>query len=189
MNLTPAQAAQQGSALAEEMLKLNSTDAEGARRAHEIAQQLASHKDDPAFTSAFYGTLGPQRTKIIPIFMTQSGSDTAADDLKIYSHALGTALTAPYPAPGMDKIRSDFERHTDVRPDAWNKGAMLAYAKVPGNWLGVVARNNALDDFAGDPNQDFRGGGWTPPGWACRKTPPRCSSRSPPTARTPHATR
>jgi hypothetical protein len=159
MNLTPAQAAQQGSALAEEMLKLDSTDAEGARRAHEIAQQLAGHKDDPAFTSAFYGTLGPQRTKLIPIFMTQSGSDTAADDLKIYSHALGTALTAPYPAPGMDKIRSDFERHTDVRPDAWSKGAMLAYAKVPGNWLGVVARSNALDDFADDPNQDFRGGG------------------------------
>jgi hypothetical protein len=159
MYLTPAQAASDGADLARQFMELNSTDEEGARRAHEIALELAEHKDDPAFTSAFYGTLGPQRTKIIPTYMAQSGSQTAADDLKIYSHALGTALTAPYPAPGMDKIRSDFERHSDVRPDAWNKGAMLAYAKVPGNWLGKVARNNALDDFAADPNQDFRGGG------------------------------
>jgi hypothetical protein len=159
MNLTPEEAARQGADLARQFQQLNRTDEEGARRAHEIALELAKHKDDPAYTSAFYATLGPQRTKIIPIYMTQSGSKTAAEDLKIYSHALGTALTAPYPAPGMDRVKSDFERPSTVRPDAWNKGAMLAYAKVPGNWLGVVARNNALDDFASDPNQDFRGGG------------------------------
>src|SRR6266699_2733426 len=159
MHLSPAQAAQQGSDLARQFMELDSTDEEGARRAHQIALELASHQDDPAFTSAFYGTLGPQRTKIIPIYMTQSGSRTAAGDLKIYSHALGTALSAPYPAPGMDKVSSDFERASSNRPDAWNKGAMLAYAKVPGNWLGKVAGNNALDDFAKDPDQDFRGGG------------------------------
>lgn len=159
MNLSPAQAASDGADLARELMALDSTDEEGARRAHEIAQQLAGHEDDPAFTSGFYGTLGPLRTKTIPIYMTQSGSDTAADDLRIYSHALGTALSAPYPAAGMDRVRGDFERPSDNRPDAWNKGAMLAYAKVPGNWLGKVARNNALDDFASDPNQDFRGGG------------------------------
>lgn len=154
MYLSPAQAAQQGSDLARQFMELNSTDAEGARRAHEIALELASHKDDRAFTSAFYGTLGPQRTKIIPIYMTQSGSQTAADDLKIYSHALGTALSAPYPAPGMDKIRSDFERASSNRPEAWNKGAMLADAKVPGSWLGKVAwqvfrfeGGNVIDDW------------------------------------------
>ena len=159
MNLTPEEAAKQGADLARQFQQLNRTDEEGAKRAHEIALELAKHKDDPAYTSAFYATLGPQRTKLIPIYMTQSGSRTAADDLKTYSHALGTALTAPYPAPGMDKVKSDFEHPSPVRPDAWNKGAMLAYAKVPGNWLGVVARNNALDDFAKNPNQDFRGGG------------------------------
>lgn len=159
MNLTPEEAAKQGADLARQFQQLNRTDEEGAKRAHEIALELAKHKDDPAYTSAFYATLGPQRTKLIPIYMTQSGSRTAADDLKIYSHALGTALTAPYPAPGMDKVKSDFEHPSPVRPDAWNKGAMLASAKVPGNWLGVVARNNALDDFAKNPNQDFRGGG------------------------------
>jgi hypothetical protein len=152
MYLTPEQAAKQGSDLARELMKLNSTDEAGARRAHEIALELARHQDDPAFTSEFYGTLGPQRTKLIPIYMTQSGSKTADEDLKIYSHALGTALTAPYPAPGMDKVSGDFERASSNRPDAWNKGAMLAYAKVPGDWLGKVARNNALDDFAKDPN-------------------------------------
>lgn len=130
MYLTPEQAASDGTDLARQFMELNSTDAAGAKRAHEIALELARHKDD-----------------------------TAADDLKTYSHALGTALSAPYPAPGMDKVRSDFERASTNRPDAWNKGAMLAYAKVPGNWLGVVARNNALDEFAKDPNQDFRGGG------------------------------
>ncbi len=159
MNLTREEAAKQGADLARQFQQLNRTDEEGAKRAHEIALELAKHKDDPAYTSAFYATLGPQRTKLIPIYMTQSGSRTAADDLKIYSHALGTALTAPYPAPGMDKVKSDFEHPSPVRPDAWNKGAMLASAKVPGNWLGVVARNNALDDFAKNPNQDFRGGG------------------------------
>src|SRR6266536_3765198 len=159
MYLSPAQAAQQGSDLARQFMELSSTDEEGARRAHQIALELASHQDDPAFTSAFYGTLGPQRTRIIPIYMTQSGSRTAAGDLKIYSHALGTALSAPYPAPGMDKVSSDFRRASSNRPDAWNKGAMLAYAKVPRNWLGKVARSNALDDFAKDPDQDFRGGG------------------------------
>jgi hypothetical protein len=159
MYLSPEQAARQGSDLAKELMELDSTDSQGARRAHEIALELARHQDDPAFTSAFYGTLGPQRTKIIPIYMTQSGSGTAADDLEIYSHALGTALTAPYPAPGMDEVKRDFERASSNRPDAWNKGAMLAYAKVPGDWLGTVARNNALDDFAKDPDQDFRGGG------------------------------
>jgi hypothetical protein len=159
MYLTPEQAAQQGADLARQFKELNSTDEAGASRAHEIALELERHKDDPAYTSAFYGTLGPQQTKIIPIYMTQSGSRTAADDLEIYSHALGTALSAPYPAPRMDKVKSDFERASSIRPDAWNKGAMLAYAKVPGDWLGKVARNNALDDFAEDPNQDFRGGG------------------------------
>ena len=159
MNLSPEEAARQGADLARQFQQLNSTDKEGAKRAHEIALELAKHKDDPAYTSAFYATLGTQRTKIIPVYMARSGSDTAAEDLKIYSHALGTALTAPYPAPGMDKVKSDFERPSTVRPDAWCKGAMLAYAKVPGNWLGVVARNNALDDFAKNPNQDFRGGG------------------------------
>jgi hypothetical protein len=159
MYLTPERAASDGADLARQLMELNRTDEAGARRAHEIALELARHKDDPAFTSAFYGTLGPQRTKIIPIYMTQSGSSTAADDLEIYSHALGTALSAPYPAPGMDRVSSDFERASSNRPDAWNKGAMLVYAKVPGDWLGVVARNNALDEFARDPNQDFRGGG------------------------------
>src|SRR6266567_3829280 len=72
MHLSPAQAAQQGSDLARQFMELSSTDEEGARRAHQIALELASHQDDPAFTSAFYGTLGPQRTRIIPIYMTQS---------------------------------------------------------------------------------------------------------------------
>jgi hypothetical protein len=58
--------------------------------------------------------------------VNQGGSNTAGEDLEIYSHALGTALTAPYPAPGMDKVASDFERASSIRPDAWNKGAMLA---------------------------------------------------------------
>jgi hypothetical protein len=71
----------------------------------------------------------------------------------------GNRAERALPGARMDKVSSDFERASSNRPDAWNKGAMLAYAKVPGNWLGKVARNNALDDFAKDPDQDFRGGG------------------------------
>src|SRR6266545_2719638 len=137
---------------------IDSIDEHGARRLHEIALELERHKHDPAYTAAFYARLGPQKTKIVPRFLSQSGSRTAQEDLRIYSQAFGTALSAPYPPPGMDAVRRDFERPSN-RPDAWDKGAMLAWAKAPADFLARVARNNALDRFAADPEQDWRGGG------------------------------
>ncbi len=158
MYLTPDEAARQGADLARQLDEIDSIDEHGARRLHEIALELERHKHDPAYTAAFYARLGPQKTKIVPRFLSQSGSRTAQEDLRIYSQAFGTALSAPYPPPGMDAVRRDFERPSN-RPDAWDKGAMLAWAKAPADFLARVARNNALDRFAADPEQDWRGGG------------------------------
>ncbi len=160
MYLSPEEAARRGADLARRLDEIDRIDGEGARRLHEIALELDRHKDDPAYTAAFYGRLGGQKTKIIPRFLSQSGSETARGDLEIYSHALGTALVAQYPPAGMDIVRRDLERPSGNRADAWDKGAMLAFAKgAPADFLARVARDNALDEFADDPEQDWRGGG------------------------------
>jgi hypothetical protein len=158
MYLTPEEAARQGADLARRLDDIDEIDGDAGRELHQIALELERHKDDPAYTAALYARLGPQKTKIIPRFLAESGSDTAREDLRVYSQALGTALSAQYPPAGMDAVRGDLERPSN-RPDAWDKGAMLAYAKAPADFLARVARNNALDGFAEDPGQDWRGGG------------------------------
>jgi hypothetical protein len=157
----PAAAQQQGKDLADQMNGITTLDEEGARRMHQIAEQLALHKDDPDFVTAFYANLKPPTAQVLPNLLAESGSSTARADLEVFSHAFGVAVSARYPAPGMDKVKQSFTTPLP-RGDygaAWTRAAMLQFGDFPADWLASVARAGVLDQFARDPQQDFRGAG------------------------------
>ncbi|MGH3319396.1 MAG: hypothetical protein ACRDN9_04295 [Streptosporangiaceae bacterium] len=161
--MSAEEARKQGKTLAKRLSSLSSSE-EGAKKIHEVAKELAKHKNDPDFLTAFYAQLHAQNElQILPSLIASTGSDTAKADLKAISQTLGTAVSAPYSAPGFDAVKKSF---TEPPPEganatAWNRGALLAYGDFPSDWLAKVARANALDRFAADPNQDFRGCGPT----------------------------
>jgi hypothetical protein len=160
--LTAEEAARIGRELATRLASHNRTDEEGARLFHEIALELQKYQNDPDVMSAFYGKLGRQYTQLIPSLMSASGSDTAAEDLQIYSRALGVAMDDVDPPAEFTQVTSAFTRPTEdgeiVPAASWGRLAMVQYGDFPPDWLTKVVRVNALDAFAEDPNRDFRGG-------------------------------
>ncbi|MFE9453589.1 hypothetical protein [Streptomyces sp. NPDC006739] len=157
--VSAAQARKDGKDLADRMNKVTELDGEGGKQYHEIAQQLAAHRDDPDYCSAFYAALSPNLTQNLPNFLASTGSSTAGQDLKAFSQALGVAVSDAYPPPGFDKVRNLFTTPPPKggRALAWDRGAMLAYGQFPADFLAKAARANVLDDFAHDKDQDFRG--------------------------------
>lgn len=158
--ITSAQAQADGKALADRFNKNTSGDGKAGAAYHEMAQELAAHKDDPDFCSAFYANLDPVLVTTLPANLAATGSSTAADDLKIYSHAFGTAVSATSPAPGFDKVK---QAYLKPLPDegytvpAWNRAAMMAYGDFPSDFLAKATRANGLDMFAKHPDHDFEG--------------------------------
>jgi hypothetical protein len=160
--LSQAEAERRGEELAERLLEHSRTDEEGAQLMHDVASELAAYSDDPDVLSAFYAELGPQYTQMIPSLMPASGSDTAAEDLEVYSRALGVATVDTDPPSGFTEVMDTFTDVPDDEDDlptgtAWNRLAMVQYGDYPRDWLTDVVRANALDAFAEDPDRDFRG--------------------------------
>jgi hypothetical protein len=152
-------------ALAKKLNEHNSTDAEGARLYHEAALALAANGTDPDLMSAFFAELGPQRTQMLPSIMSASGSKTAADDMKMFSKAFGTASKDTDPPQGLVTIMNQFKQppmHDGhlVTPTAWGRLALLQEGDFDPKWLTDVVRANGLDTFGGKDREhtDFRGG-------------------------------
>ena len=160
--MTAEEAAQLGRELAARLAAYNRTDQAGAELLHEIAQELQRYENDPDVMSAFFGQLGPQYTQTIPQLMSASGSDTGAQDLEIYSRALGVAMNDVDPPADFTQVTSAFTNPGDnggtVPVASWGRLAMVQHGDFPPEWLTQVVRINALDAFAEDPNRDFRGG-------------------------------
>lgn len=160
--LSASEAQERGEELAERLLEHDSTDEEGAELMHDVASELGAYSNDPDVLSAFYAKLGPQYTQMIPTLMPESGSDTAAEDLEVYSRALGVATLDTDPSSGFTEVTDSFTDVPDDRDDLptgtqWNRLAMVQYGDYPPDWLRDVVRANGLDAFAEDPDRDFRG--------------------------------
>ena len=124
---------------------------------HDFAAQLAAHRDDPDFCSAFYANLPAGVAVKIPSLLKAAHDPTMAADLKTYSEAFGTAVSGAFPAPGFDTVVSyaprPCPRVTTARPGTG--AAMLQYGTFP-------------TDF---PDQDH-------PGRRSRPVPPRTRTRT-----------
>jgi hypothetical protein len=157
--LSSAQAQDAGRALAGRLNDLDETSRASAEEIHRIALELEQYKNDPDFISAFYVALDRRnRLLTLPDFIAGCGSKTGREDWKVFSEAFGTAVSAQYPAPHFDAIRRSFTEPARNRPAEWSRGAYLAYGRFPADWVASTARANALDEFANEPEQDWRGG-------------------------------
>lgn len=77
---------------------------------HDFAAQLAAHRDDPDFCSAFYANLPAGVAVKIPSLLKAAHDPTMAADLKTYSEAFGTAVSGAFPAPGFDTVEKRSSR-------------------------------------------------------------------------------
>ncbi|MEV0582112.1 hypothetical protein [Nonomuraea sp. NPDC050310] len=159
--MTLAEAQAKGKELAARLNALNRTDGASAEEMHKVAQELEKYLADPEVMAAFFTSLDPpHRLTMLPSLLYATGSKTAAQDLEVFSKALGVAFSAQNLAtPGMDKVKTLLTDPGDPRnkADAWNKLALLQYGKFPTDVVKAVA-GATLNDFAKNPDQDFRGG-------------------------------
>jgi len=158
--LTLAQAQAKGKELAALLNALNTTDEASAEQLHKIAEELKKYLDDPEVLAAFFTSLQPpNRLTTLPSFMYSCGSKTALQDLEVFSKALGVAISAEkLVTPGMDKVAKMLTTSGDAPGANWDKLALLQFGKFPTDFVKAAAKNLALDEFAKNPNQDFRGG-------------------------------
>ncbi|MGW4022734.1 hypothetical protein [Streptomyces sp. NPDC005009] len=82
---------------------------------HRIAEELAAHKGDPDFTSAFYAALDPALLKVLPVTVAATRTPTAESDAKVFGSAFTTAVNTDTPAPGFAKAVALF--HGDIGED------------------------------------------------------------------------
>jgi hypothetical protein len=145
---------------ADELANVNSTDSKGAAAYHKVAQEIAQYQDDPDFAATFYGELGSQRLQSIPNFLYASGSSTAGDDLRTFSHVFGTAVSNQGADSRMAAVANSF-LNTPREPEmAWSRAALSSFGTFPSDWLAKAARYNVLDDFAKNGDQGFGGFGY-----------------------------
>ncbi|UXY29164.1 hypothetical protein [Streptomyces sp. HUAS TT20] len=159
--ISAAEARKEGKELADEFSKNTSGDEKAGKEYHDLALKLAAHKDDPDYCSSFYANLNPPiQAETLPSLLASTGSSTAGEDLKAYSHALGVACSTDYPAPGFEKIKKMYLQPVPKGvPLGWDRGAMLRYGDFPSSFLTQSTRANVLDQVAKDKDQDFSGGG------------------------------
>jgi hypothetical protein len=156
--LSASAAQSDGKALAERLNHNTGGDAKAGQAYHDMALELAAHKDDPDFCSAFYANLNPVVATTLPADLAATGSSTAAADLETYSHAFATAVSAQYPAPGFDKVKKTYltkiPEPGNVEAE-WNRAAMLSAGGFPTDFLAKATRVNGLDRFAKNPKGEY----------------------------------
>ncbi|WP_433891014.1 hypothetical protein [Streptomyces sp. CA-111067] len=158
--ISTTEARKEAKQLATQMSSITRLDGDAGDQFHTIALDLAAHKDDPEFCAAFYGSLDPRtRAQDLPSLLPATGSKTAADDLVIYSKALGSATRDPYPDPGFDQVK---KLYTTPVPKTeyqagWNRAAMMHFGDFDTKFLASATRASVLDQVAKDKDQDFSG--------------------------------
>jgi hypothetical protein len=125
--LTAQQAQAQGRNLADDANKAEKLDADAAgAELHRIAGQLAAHKDDPDWVTAFYAALDPKLAAHLPSVVAATHSATGKDDMTVFAQAFRTALNAADPASGFDKVKALFQGPLpkDDPTAVWNRALM-----------------------------------------------------------------
>ena len=93
---------------------------------HRIAEELAKHKGDPDFASAFYAKMNPDLVKNLPMAIVAANAPSAKDDVKVFGSAFTTAVNAETPAPGFDKKAALFHgQFTKDEPTAVFNRALM----------------------------------------------------------------
>ncbi|MFB7108942.1 hypothetical protein [Streptomyces sp. NPDC056291] len=127
---TVQQARTEGADLAKEADGLAEISPEEAGpKFHHIAEELAKHRGDPDFASAFYAKMDPNLVKNLPMAIALSNAPTAKEDAKIFGAAFTAAANAPSPAPGFNKVLDLF--HGDIPKD--EPGAVFNRALMQGD--------------------------------------------------------
>ncbi|WP_214412919.1 DUF6571 family protein [Sphaerisporangium fuscum] len=101
-----------------------------------IVNALAAHSHDPEFTTAFFTSLGLNRTMQLPERLRrvlQEGDQEAVDTV---SRALGTAISAG--AAGMAAISKGLKDKADKYDDQKAIGELLSAGRFPTEWLAQV---------------------------------------------------
>lgn len=93
---------------------------------HTVAEELAAHKDDPDWTSAFYAGLDPELAAQLPSVIAATHSSTGKQDMATFADAFRTAMHAATPAPGFDKTLALFQGPVpkDDPSAVWNRSLM-----------------------------------------------------------------
>ncbi|MFE0672599.1 hypothetical protein [Streptomyces sp. NPDC058867] len=106
---TVAEARKDGKKLADEAEEAAALDPSQAGAAfHRIAEQLALHRGDPDFASAFYAKMDPELAKNLPVVIASAGAPTAESDAKVFGSAFTAAINANPAAPGFEKTAALF---------------------------------------------------------------------------------
>ncbi|GAA2763781.1 hypothetical protein GCM10010103_28220 [Streptomyces paradoxus] len=116
-----------GKKLAEDANKAAKLDpSKAGAEFHRIAEELAKHKGDADFTSAFYAKMDPDLVKNLPMVVAAANAPTAKDDVKAFGAAFTTAVNAESPAPGFDKKAALFHgQFTKDEPTAVFNRALM----------------------------------------------------------------
>lgn len=150
----------QAKAAADKLKNNHELDGNWAKDAHNVANELKPYMNDPYFASAFYGELGPQETTLLPELLRGSGSTTAGDDIKIFSHAFGTAVSNAGDDPNMQAVADSFLTKPGLQTVSYDRAVMASNGTFPPDWLAKAARVNTLDDFAKNGAQGSNGEGF-----------------------------
>ena len=113
---TVGEAREGGKRLAEEVDKAGELDpSKAGPEFHRVAEELAKHKGDPDFTSAFYAKMDPELVKNLQVMIATADAPTAENDAKVFGSAFTTAINADSPAPGFEETAALF--HGDFKKD------------------------------------------------------------------------
>lgn len=153
---SPAEAQRQGTALGKRFLAIEPVDTPWFGRPssddyRQIVKELAAHKNDAAFTAAFFAALGTERTIGLPVLLRKNldssrpqapAAPIRPDDevLRAVSQAFGTAVTAGSRVPGFAKIKDA------IRNAGPKAGLLLSGGKFPAEWLKDVVLAQGLAD-------------------------------------------
>ncbi|MER5829240.1 hypothetical protein ABT116_00145 [Streptomyces sp. NPDC002130] len=124
---TIGEARSAGKKLAEDVNKAAQLDrSKAGPEFHRLAEELAKHKGDPDFASAFYAKMEPDLVKNLPVTVAAANAPSAKDDVKVFGSAFTTAVNAETPAPGFDKKAALFHgQFTKDEPTAVFNRALM----------------------------------------------------------------
>ncbi|MFD7872728.1 hypothetical protein ACFV5G_01110 [Streptomyces sp. NPDC059766] len=149
---TVSQARQQGAELAEQADALGAMEPDRAGPAlHRIAAELAAHRGDGDFASAFYAEADPGLVKNLPSVIATANAPTAREDARIFGAAFTAAIDADAPAPGFDKVLDLFHGDIPENEPAAVFDRALMQGDDPGLWDTAWKHLEKATTDLGDP--------------------------------------